>query len=331
MPFENLKKTEINKLNLALFILYTFLALVAVFIPMLGVAGIILLPIPATILIAGERIRDGIICAIVGCIALVFMDFSLMLVMAILVIAISFIYKGSIGKDRSKLFTIGYIFTVFCIAAVLYILINSLVYRINFIDEFIKNYNASIDIIFGDEFFLAYTGLFPADESQLKSILEQLRNILEFMLYIVPGFSIFLCFFISVINYMATSRVLVKYGINLEPLKSFKDWDVPWYYCWTVIVGLILVLIPFNNQSLDNIANITGFNLLIIFGSIYFILGISVIWSLMEKFKVSLAWRIIIFILIALFLGFMIFILSFMGLIDVWVNFRKLERGRQPA
>ncbi|MDD3819239.1 MAG: DUF2232 domain-containing protein [Actinomycetota bacterium] len=331
MTFENLKETEINKLNLALFILYTFLALVAVFIPMLGVAGIILLPVPATILVAGGRIRDGIICAITGCIALVFMDFSLMLIMVILVIAISFIYKDSIDRDRSNLHTAGCIFTAFCIAVILYILINSLVYRINFIDEFIKNYNASIDIIFGDEFFLMYTGLFPADESQLKIILEQLRNILEFMLYIVPGFLIFLCSFMSVINYMVTSRVLVRYGINLKPLKSFKDWDIPWYYCWTVILGLVLVLIPFNNQSLDNIANITGFNLLIIFGSIYLVLGISVIWSLMEKFKVPLVWRIIIFILIALFSGFMIFILSFMGLIDVWVNFRKLERGKQIA
>jgi uncharacterized protein YybS (DUF2232 family) len=333
MPFENLEKTEINRINLALFVLYTVLSLaVAVFVPLFGIAGIIMLPVPATILIAGGRIRDGIICAGVACIALIFLDFSLMPVIAILIIAISFIYKNSVSKDRSKLFAAGSIFLVFCVVIVLYILISSLVYRVNFIDEFIKGYNTSIDLIFESEFFLSYSGLFSIDESQLKSMLEQLRSILEYMVYIVPGFLIFLCSFISVINYIVTYKAFLKYGINnLEPLKSFKDWDIPWYYCWTVIAGLILILVPFGGQSLNGIADIIGFNLLVIFGSLYLILGISVIWGLMEKYKMPLIWRVCIFIFMVLFSGFTMFVLPFMGLIDIWVNFRKLERGRQPA
>lgn len=329
MPFENLKKTEFNRLNLALFILYTFLSLViAVFIPFFGIAGIILLPIPATILIIGGRTRDGIICAVIACIALIYLNFVLMPVMAILIVAISFIYKNSINKDRSKLFTIGSIFLVFCAAIVLYFLINSVAYRVNYISEVLQNYNTNIDWMLGDEFISEYSGLFSVDESQFKSILEQLRNILEFIPYIIPGILIFLCSFISVINYILTNRALVKFNINLKSFRPFKNWDIPWYYCWGVIVGLVLVLIPFNGENLNKIADIAGFNLLAVFGPLYLILGISVIWSLMEKFKVPLIWKIGIFILIALFSGFTVFVLPFMGLIDVWVNFRKLERGQ---
>lgn len=333
MSFENLKSTKIDRLNLALLTLFTFLSLAfAVFIPFFGVAGIILLPVPSTILITGGRIRDGIICAVIACtaVALIYSDFVLMPIMAILIAAISFLYKNSISKDKSKLFTISSIFSVFCGAVVLYFVINSAVYRVNYISEFIKSYNTSIDwainLIFGDELISKYSSLFLIDDSQFRSMLEQWRNILKFIPYIIPGILIFMFSFISVINYAITSRLLVKFNINIRPFISFKDWDIPWYYCWGMILSLVLILIPYGGQNLSKILDIAGFNLLAIFGPLYLVLGVSVIWGLMDKFKVPPVWKIGIFILLGLLLGVTILILLFIGLIDIWINFRRLER-----
>lgn len=329
MPFEKLKRSKIDSLNLALLTFFTLLSLaLAIFIPFFGVAGMILLPVPATILINGGRIRDGIICAAVACIILIFMDFVLMPVVAISIVIISFIYKNSISRDKSKFFIISSIFFTFCGAAVLYFLINSAVHRVNYAVEIIKNYNSYIDWIFGEEFISEYSKLFFIDSSQFKSILEQMRGVFKFIPYIIPGLLIFLFSFTGVINYIVTSRVLRRFDISIKPFTPFKNWDVPWYYCWGAILSLVLILIPYGGQNISKILDIAGFNLLAVFGPMYFILGISVVWGLMEKFKVPPVWKIIIFIIMGLFSGFTVLIIPFMGLIDVWVNFRRLKREK---
>jgi uncharacterized protein YybS (DUF2232 family) len=329
MPFEKLKRSKIDSLNLALLTFFTLLSLaLAIFIPFFGAAGMILLPVPATILINGGRIRDGIICAAVACIFLIFMDFILMPVVAILIVIISFIYKNSICRNKSKFFIISSIFFTFCGAAVLYLLINSAVYRTNYAVEIIKNYNSYIDRVFGEEFISEYSKLFFLDSVQFKRILEQTRSVFEFIPYIIPGLLIFLFSFTGLINYIITSRVLRRFDIDIKPFTLFKNWDIPWYYCWGVILSLVLILIPYGGQNISKILDIAGFNLLAVFGPLYFILGISVVWGLMEKFKVPPLWKIIIFIIMGLFSGFTVLIIPFIGLIDVWVNFRRLKREK---
>ncbi len=329
MSFDNLKNPKIERLNLALLTLFTFLSLIfAVFIPILGVAGIILLPIPVTILFLGGRIKDGIICVTIACIILVFLDYVMAPVAAILIVAISFIYKSSVGRGKSKLSTIGYILLTFWGALFLYFLLTSAVNRVNYINVVIENYNTYIDHAFSDQSISEYASLLSIDSSQFGTIMAQVRDIVKFIIYIIPGILISLITFISVMNYKATSAVLLKYDIDVKPFTSFRYWDIPWYYCWGVILGLVLVLIPYGSQNLNKIMDIAGFNLLAVFGSLYLILGISVIWGLLEKYKVTLIWRTGIFILLGfgLFLGFTLLILPFMGLIDIWINFRRLER-----
>ena len=327
MPFDNLRNTKIERLSLPLLTLFTFLSLVfAVFIPLFGVAGVIFLPVPVTLLVLSGRVRDSIICAVIACAIFVYFDYVMAPIIAILIVVISFIYKNSIRKDKRKLYTIACIFLSFCGALLLYFIITSLVNKVNYISEVVKNYNAYIDQVFSSEFILKYSDLMPVDRSQLEIILNQTRDILKFIIYIIPGILISLIALVSFMNYIATNAVLIRYGFNIKPFESFKNWDIPWYYCWGVITGLILILIPYGGQNLNKILDIAGFNLLAVFCPLYLILGISVLWGVMDKFKVSLIWRIIIFLLLSLFLSFTVLILSFIGLIDIWFNFRRLER-----
>jgi len=331
MSFDNLKNIKIERLNLAVLILFTFLSLVfAAFIPFFGIIGIALVPIPATLLVLCGRIRDGIICAVIACLILIYPDYILAPVAAVLIIAVSFIYRNSIGKDKSKLFTIGSIFLIFCGVVLLYIALASAVSKDNFVSELFKNYNAYIDGIPNSGFITGYAGLLQVEQSQFDAILKQTQNILRFFPYITPGFLIVSFAFISVINYLATCAVLKRYNIYIKPFLSFKEWELPWYYCWGAILGLILVLIPFGGQNLNKIADIIGFNLVIIFGFLYLVLGVSVLWGILERFKVAFLWRICIFIILGLFFGPVILILPFLGLIDIWINFRRIKRS-QPV
>ncbi len=328
MSFDNLKNTKIGRLNLVVLTVFTFLSVVfAAYIPFFGIIGMVLVPVPATLLVLCGRIRDGIICAVVACLVLIYPDYMLAPVAAVLIIAISLIYRNSINKDKSKLFTIGSIFLAFCGAVLLYIILESAVSGANFVSEFFKNYNTYIDQISSDQFISGYTGLLLIDQSQLDDIFNQVRDILKFIPYIVPGILVVLFSFISVINYIVTYAVLRRYNIHIKPFLSFKEWELPWYYCWGAILGLVLVLIPSGGQSLSKIIDIIGFNLIIIFGLLYLVLGVSVLWGILERFRVTFVWRVGIFVIMGLFFGFAILILPFLGLIDIWVNFRRLNRG----
>ncbi|MFZ3386944.1 MAG: DUF2232 domain-containing protein [Candidatus Hydromicrobium sp.] len=328
MSFDNLKNIKIERLNLALLTLFTFLSLVfTIFVPFLGIVGLAVLPVPATLLILCGRIRDGTICAVIACIVIILLDYIIAPVAVILIIAVSFIYRNSISKDKSKLFTVSGIFLVFCGAALLYIILVSAIGRINFVSELFSSYNSYIDGMSGNQFISGYASLLSVDQSQFDLILKQTQNSLRFIPYIAPGILIVSFVTVSVINYAATSAVLRRYNINIKPFLSFNELDLPWYYCWGAILGLVLVLVPSTGQNFDKLVDIIGFNLIIIFGLLYLVLGISVLWGILGRFKVPFIWRISIFIILGLFFGFAILILPFLGLIDIWVNFRRLKRG----
>jgi len=327
MSFDNLNNTKAKKLNLVILTLITTISLVFIaYMPFFGIIGLALIPVPATLLVLSGRIRDGIICAVISCIILLLLDYILAPIAIILIVAVSFIYRRFIGKNKSKIFIVTSVFSVFCGAVLLYVVLASAVSRINFIGEILKNYNVYVDQIADDRLVLGYADLLSIEQSQLDSIIQQTQDILRFFPYVVPGFLIVSFVMASVINYIASSKMLKKYNVDIEPFLSFKEWDLPWYYCWGAIIGLVLVLIPSTGSNIDLIIDIAGFNLLVVFGLLYLVLGISVLWGIFERFKVSIILRIIILVIVGLFIGFAIFILPFLGLIDIWVNFRKLKR-----
>jgi len=71
---------------------------------------------------------------------------------------------------------------------------------------------------------------------------------------------------------------------------------------------------------------VLGFNLVIIFGALYTVLGISVLWGIFIRFKLALVVRIIITAFLLFFFGIALIVVPLIGLIDIWVNFRKLKR-----
>ncbi|MEA2016276.1 MAG: DUF2232 domain-containing protein, partial [Actinomycetota bacterium] len=323
MSFDNSANTKIKRLNLALLVLLTLLSLaIAVFVPFFGIAGVIFLPVSATLLVLSGRIRDGVICAVISSVILIFLDYLLVPAAALLIIGISFIYRSSMIKEKGRLFTISCIFLAFFGVLLLYVITYSAIYGVNYINEFINYYNSYIDQVLSREFLTGYAGLFSLEQSQFEVIVEQARDILEFMLYIIPGILISLVAFISFMNHVATNAVLKRYNTGIKGLPSLRYWDTPWYLCWGMILGLVLIVIPPGSQSINKVLDIAGLNLVAVFAPLYLILGIAVIWGLMEKFKLPLLWRVVIFVMLGLFFNFALIIVVFLGLMDIWVNFR---------
>ena len=327
MIIDDLNTSNIKKLNLALLILVTFLSMIAtIFLPFFGFLWLAILPVPTALLLLSGRNKDSAICAVLGIAPLFFLDYMFGIAAVVLIAAVSFIYKIYIDRDKSALFAVGNIFLAFFGIAILYILMASVLNGINVVSEFFKIYSGYIDNLQNDIVIKKYASLMAMDEVQFNSAIKQSQKFLKFIPYLLPGTWVVCCICSSIINYFISFIVFKKQGINIKSSLAFKKWDIKWYYCWGIIIGLILILIPNFNASLDMLADVAGYNFLIVFGFLYSVIGVSVIVGIFDRFNVPIVWRIMIFIIFGMFVAF-IFILPVIGLVDIWANFRKLDRG----
>ena len=327
MSFDNLENTGTRKANLAVLMFFTFLALmVTYFLPFIGFISLAMLPVPCILLLLSGRKRDWLICAVAGVILLFLFNYVLAAMILVAIIAISFDYKYFFNKGRKTLLIVFSIFLIFTGAVILYVLIESLVVGNNLISEVSKVYNAYINNLPDDPIVKTYQGLFSAEAGQFSAVLKQTQSFLRFFPKLLPG--IFCIFFgaSSLINYIASTNILGRYDIKMNELPKFKEWDISWYWCWGIILAIILVIIPQMNSRYDILIDVTGYNLIIVFGSLYLVLGASTLWGIFERFKLTTFWRYFILFIIILTPGF-ILVLPVIGLVDIWANLRKLNRG----
>ncbi|MCD4669234.1 MAG: YybS family protein [Actinomycetia bacterium] len=335
MSFDNLNGIKTKKFNLGIFILFTFLALMfAILIPGPGLIGVALLPIPVSLLIIAGRIKEGIICAAASRLILLLFSYILALVAIVFIVSVAFSQRYAVEKKWPAGKMILTVFLIFLGAACLYVLLLFAIYGPAFFTETAEVYNGYIEDIRNDPFISNYASLMRVDRSQLDTAISQTQALLKFMPKILPGMFIVSFSIISLVNYLFSFMIFKRYRIEIKPFKSFIEWDLSWYFVWGVIIGLVLVLIPNMGSSIDggtgtmNIAaDILGYNLIIIFGMLYMVLGISVLWGIFERLKTGFLIRVAVVIFLLFFFGFGLIIFPALGLIDVWANFRKLKRN----
>jgi len=326
MSFDNLNTTN-KKLNLFLLALLTFLAIaVALLMPFAGYLGWALMPLPATLLVIRGRVRDGVICAVLGVLVLLFFDYILAAVVLATIVGTAFIYRWLGDKERRPYSYILYISLLFVGAGLLYIAIASLASRTNFIAQFMGNYQSYVSELEKDPLITGYSSIMAQDSEQLGQIISQTKRVLVFIPYILPGIWVSFMCFAAVLNYALSSLIGGRYGIGLKKLPPFGRWDLPWGFVWGIIGGVIFILLPTFFEMEGTVFYALGANLVIVFGFLYLILGISVMWGLFDRFKVQLMWRIIILIILGLFFGLILFV-PILGLLDIWINFRRLKRA----
>ncbi len=335
MSFDNPNGVKTEKFNLAFFILFTFLALICVMlIPGFGLIGAALLPIPVSLLIIVGRIRDGIICAVVSCLILFLLNYMLVLIAIVFIVSVAFSHRYAVLKKWSAGKTIMTVFLIFLGGACLYILLYFVFYGPTYFTEIAEGYNAYIEGIYDDPFISEYVRLMGTDSTQMDMTISQTQALLRFMPRILPGVLIVSFSIISLVNYLFSFMIFKRYRIEIKPFIPFIKWDLSWYFVWGIIIGLVLVLIPDIGSSIgggsgaiDIAADILGYNLIIIFGMLYTVLGISVLWGIFVRFKTRFAIKVMIGIFLLFFFGFALIIFPVLGLIDIWANFRKLKRN----
>lgn len=159
-------------------------------------------------------------------------------------------------------------------------------------------------------------------ENKVNIVLQDLNQLMKRITLMLPAVYGTSLFIFLIINMFFTKIITNKLDKAKLALPFFREWDIHWLFSWGYVIGIAFQL--FGNR-LSQSLKILGLNALIFFGVVFTIQGLSVSAYYLNKWKVSRTGKII-GILSLVLLPPIIQILSWLGLFDVWFNYRKLER-----
>ncbi len=124
------------------------------------------------------------------------------------------------------------------------------------------------------------------------------------------------------LNIMAGKILFVKNRMWYPDFGDLSQWKLRDRYVWLVIIPGLLILVPLGGVK------IVALNILIIMLFLYLLQGLSVINFYFNTKKIPTFVRIIGYFLIFA-QQFVLLLVIGLGLIDVWVDFRKLQKVKQ--
>jgi uncharacterized protein YybS (DUF2232 family) len=145
------------------------------------------------------------------------------------------------------------------------------------------------------------------------------EEILNFFIFMIPGFAIGTCILEAVVNYSLVAAILRKLGVSIKSLPPFSLWRFPPLLVFGYAIGCGMMIL---NVYYPNIVlSLVGLNLITLISQVFFIQGLSFGWFLADRWKLHkvVRWIIAVFsILMGVFS-----ILVFVGVFDSLLNLRR--------
>ncbi len=146
-------------------------------------------------------------------------------------------------------------------------------------------------------------------------------EILDYLLMILPGMLLIQSMVTAFGNYYITANILKRFNTDNITLPQFSDFRLPKNIVFGSFIIFVLSYLTKYIGGVYHISLLVNVTLLFIF--MFFIQGISVISHLIKRTKIPKTIRIVLLIAI-LFIGPLLTIVSFIGLIDAIVNIRNI-------
>lgn len=282
------------------------------YFPIMGLL-ILLLPTPYIIITARSGIRYGLMSIFISIIILL----TLVNPIVSLTLGVLFFIPGAamgyqINKEKKPFDAISWGFIVGIISAVM--VINGVEVMTG--NNIIKNMIDMLSQILKTQTQLLKDMKLINKEFGIKDIIEQIS-------VVVPSFIIVQSFMVCTINYYIATIILTKTKMFKENMPRFKEFTLP----GNIILGVVLIYILsylYKYINPEYYKALTA-NIEIVLSSIFLVQGLAVYSFFLDEFKVNIVFKKII-IIISILIGPIATIISFLGILDSGVNFRKIKR-----
>ena len=120
----------------------------------------------------------------------------------------------------------------------------------------------------------------------------------------------------------------VERPLAVPPLSRL---DLTPHVLWVFVAGLLLLAASYASFAESSVLGVVGLNLVLCARTLFFLQGFSVAAGVLDRAGVGLGGRILALAVLAV-LDALTLVVSFTGLLDFWVNFRRLPReGAAPT
>lgn len=127
-------------------------------------------------------------------------------------------------------------------------------------------------------------------------------------------------------SYYVASRLLDKMGFELAGLPPFSTWRSPWYLSWGFIASYLFFEYCFRTEF--RAGRLYALNVLGVFLMLYVVMGLAIVEHYLALWGVPLGLRVIVGGAAAFLLTFPpVPLLTAMGVLDPWIDFRKIGRA----
>jgi hypothetical protein len=165
---------------------------------------------------------------------------------------------------------------------------------------------------------LLKSGQVPADR------IEASRAFLEkFYVELLPGWMASLCLLLGWVGTSLSGRLLSKLSSRVASPPPFQlfVWPEPFVFGLIVSIGILAVAPLMGDRA---VWGLVGGCLLVLFGTAYFMVGLAITTFFFGKWKLHPFLRLLLYV--ALFMTpSSVPALSLLGVLDLWVDFRKLK------
>lgn len=163
-----------------------------------------------------------------------------------------------------------------------------------------------------------YTQLdIPAE--QIDPIRDNFKQITIFFTNIFPALFLVSVTFTVWINTLAARDIFYNNGLTYPDFGDLSRWKAPESLIWVLIASGVMLVIP------AEWAKFLGLNLLIVCLFVYLLQGLSIISFIFKTKNVHRLFRILCYFLIFT-LQYIIPVVIAVGVVDLWVDFRKFVK-----
>lgn len=165
------------------------------------------------------------------------------------------------------------------------------------------------------------------NQTQIEMMGESLRNVMNLMKVVFPALLVVASIIDTFINYILSQLILKRLGYPAKKVPPFSEWSLPRWVVWGFILGIIF-LISGQHYKIEGLTTV-GLNLQYFSSMLFLVQGFSVVSFYLKKYNTNnlVRWLILVMIFIT---PFLVGILVWVGLLDVWFDYRRLNRGDNP-
>ena len=300
-----------------LFLLSVALIFAGMYVPLLGTFAMLLWAFPVTLAVY----RDGTVSALILSLflaVLLFLYFGIIdAVMTVGVCCVLGFFFGVrlkkkaspintlfMGIGFSVLLGLGYLALIMTVGGMT---LSGL--KASFEQELITVYSAYVDAGALDPALLGGVSM----EAFVDDLVAR-------MLRILPSFFFIIVILLGALNYILPQWILKKRSADIRPLPIFRQWHLPWWVLWGVVLALTLFVCG-NFFDLE-ILRVIAENIMICYAPILLIAGISLVRYFCVEWHLGDGMQALIWICAALFLSVSSIFLVLIGAADAAMDYR---------